>query len=138
MRPELAGLKGGPKQHWLRMHRKEVEKFYFQNGPEATMQEFNLTQDTLKRFWDRKNDDVKLEKLSEADRYVLRMAMEHDSAVSQRVRVLEEKWEEAEPVIRLGKAILEATTERLGLKVVNAALPDDLLRLDNLGEKSGK
>lgn len=60
MREELRGLNGGNKQFWLRTHRKEVEQYYFDSGPEATMEEFNLRQPTLERFLSRKGRDDKI------------------------------------------------------------------------------
>ena len=39
MRPELKDMKGGTKQLYLRLHRSEVERYYFRYGPELTMQE---------------------------------------------------------------------------------------------------
>lgn len=51
MRPELKNMKGGTKQLYLRLHRSEVERYYFRYGPELTMREFNLKEDTLERFF---------------------------------------------------------------------------------------
>lgn len=43
---ELAGLKGGPKQMWLRQHSEEVIDYYYKYGEDATINRFILTERT--------------------------------------------------------------------------------------------
>lgn len=50
MRADIAGMKGGQKQFWLKCHRPEVLNFYNARGLEATLIEFNMAPDTLERF----------------------------------------------------------------------------------------
>lgn len=42
MRPELVGLKAGPKHKWLEDHHGEVYAYYQLHGEKATMEEFGL------------------------------------------------------------------------------------------------
>jgi hypothetical protein len=44
---EVAELRGGVKMLWLREHGEEVEEYYYQHGPEATMNRFCLKGETL-------------------------------------------------------------------------------------------
>ena len=138
MRSELAGLNGGSKQFWLRVHRKEVEAYYFLHGPEATMLEFNMKPDTLEAFLKRKSSDDRINKLSESDRWVLKMAKEDVREVRRRVADLESWRVEVEPVIAVGRALLDSTMEKIRVKVEHPALLNDPLRLANFGEKSKK
>ena len=89
MKAELQRLNGGAKQFWLRVHRKEVEAHYFQHGPDATMAEFNMKPATLEAFLKRKGSDDRINKLSEADRWVMRIAKEDVREVRHRVGELE-------------------------------------------------
>lgn len=138
MRAELVGLNGGRKQLWLRQHRGEVESFYGKHGAEATLAEFNIRQETLMRFFDRKSKDVRLNKLSQADRWVYRMCMDGQRELQKQVNELKDWVQEANPIIEVGRAIINATSEHARLKVASPALFTDPLQLANLVEKSGK
>lgn len=138
MRPELVDLRGGKKYYWLRTHRKEVEDYYIQNGPNAPMAEFNMQSDTLARFFERNNNDIRLTKLSQSDKWVLRVAMEGIREVKRRISELEEWRAEVTPIIDLGKAFIKATMGKTKYRIESYAAPDDALRLDDLGGKSGK
>lgn len=105
MRDEVKGLKGGKKQFWLRVHRKEVENYYSAYGPEATMSEFNISADTLERFFQRKNGEINMAKLSEADRWVLTLSQEGLRELKGRVKNLEDWQQEMIPIFELGKNI---------------------------------
>lgn len=135
MRPELVKMKGGPKQHWLRVHRREIEDYYYKNGPDATMAEFNLMPSTLERFWSRRNEDIRLNRLSANDKWVYGAAMDAVRDVKKRVAKLEQWQEEVTPVIQVGQALIDATMGRITAKVESPALPDAVYSLDNLGEK---
>jgi hypothetical protein len=138
MRAELQGLNGGSKQFWLQTHRKEVEQYYFQHGPDATLVEFNMRQATLERFLARKGNDDRINRLSEADRWVLRVTNEGIRETKRRVSELESWRVEVEPVIAMGKALIDITKVQIKAKVESLALPQDSLRLTNFGGKSGK
>lgn len=127
MRTEVIGLNGGSKQFWLRMHRKDVEQFYYANGPEATMAEFNIYPDTLERFLARKGrEERSIQRLSDSDRYVLRMAMESNRDLKRRLADLEVWREEVEPVIQVTQALINAATRGIVKgKVANVALPSN-------------
>ncbi len=125
MRQELKNLNGGSKQFWLRIHRKDVERYYFQYGPESTMAEFNMGQHTLERFLNRRGDYERIEKLSEADRWVLKVANEGIREVKRRVGELESWRAEVEPVIAVGRALIDATMIQAKAKVEVPTLPDD-------------
>ncbi len=45
-RPEVKTISSGRKQLWLKLHRNEVVSFYQANGVEATLEEFNLQQES--------------------------------------------------------------------------------------------
>lgn len=122
LRSELQGLKGGSKQFWLRTHRKEVEAFYFHHGPEATMKEFNMCPTTLEAFLKRKASDDKINKLSEADRWVLRMSKADVAEVRKRVNDLEDWKESVTPIIEVGRALVNATMGDFQAKVRIPAL----------------
>ena len=138
MRPELVNMKGGTKQFWLRVHRQEVESFYFEHGAEATMKEFNLMPATLDRFWSRKNEDIRQNRLSKNDRWVYGAAMESVREVKHRVAKLEAWREEVTPIIELGQALVNATVGSITSNVASPALPDGVLSLDNNGAKLKK
>jgi hypothetical protein len=131
MRNELQGLKGGSKQFWLRLHRKEVEDFYFLHGPEDTMAEFNMKQATLVRFFERKGRDDRFNRLSESDRWVLRVAKQGLADLTRRINELEGWREEVSPVLAVGQALIDSTMVRIKAKVENKPLPADPLKLDN-------
>lgn len=131
MRLELRGLKAGPKQKWLRLHRSEVERYYFRYGPELTMAEFNLKQDTLERFLKRKGDDERITRLSENDKWVLRIANEGLRDVKRRLLVVEEFIEDATPVIELGRSIIKVAVGSIETKVGKTPLLKDNLSLAN-------
>ncbi|MDD5338158.1 MAG: hypothetical protein PHG35_01935 [Dehalococcoidales bacterium] len=109
MRAEIVGLKGGKKQFWLRTHRKEVENYYFEHGPEATMREYHMGPDTLRRFFERSRKETAINKLSQADKLVMEYARAGIAEVRQRVRDLEDWRDEAQPVIDFGRALINAT-----------------------------
>jgi hypothetical protein len=136
MRSELNGLKGGGKQFWLRTHRKEVETYYFEHGPDDTMREFNLRQATLERFLSRKGRDDRINKLTEADRWVLKVANEGIREVRRRVADLEDWRFKVEPVLAVGQALIDATMVKVKAKVENTPLPADPLSLKQLSGKS--
>lgn len=138
MRRELVGLNGGKKQFWLRLHRKEVEEFYFKHGPEATMKEFCLRPATLERFFDRKGHEERATRLSENDRWVLRMANEGIRDVKRHLRQLEEWKEEVQPVIDVGQSLINATMAKIRQQSGYPTLSKDPLRIANLGGKSEK
>lgn len=146
--PEVAGLKGGRKQHWLRVNRKLVENHYSMHGPEATCEYFNMSLDTLGRFFERKDDEIRrLNQLSENDRYVLRMAMdrvralEHENnerfdEVEKRLDVIDEFHAEALPVIEVVRNLVLLTKDRIQSKVNLPTLPEHPIELNNFGGKS--
>lgn len=53
MRPELRGLNGGKKQHWLNEHVDEVVAYFHQYGGTATLIEFGMMETTLQRLLER-------------------------------------------------------------------------------------
>ena len=106
MKPELQNLKGGQKQAWLRLHHKEVRSYYAEYGAAATMLEFNLEAATLERFLSREVKDFQPTKLSEADRWVLRISNEGLRDLRHRIVELEDFLKEAEPVIKMGQGII--------------------------------
>lgn len=135
--PEVKGLTGGVKQLWLRTHRAEVEAYYQQYGPDATLKRFNMRQDTLKRFFERRGHDIRVTKLSENDRYVLRVAMEGQRELKRRVSALEEWQSEVEPIITIGRGIVSTLGQ---VQTQSRKMPkkkEDLLLTDLRG-KSGK
>jgi len=138
MRSELSGLKGGKKQIWLRLHRKEVEAFYYAHGAEATLAEFNMSQTTLEDFFKRKNTDERNTRLSQADRYIMEYARQSAAEVRARVRVLEDWRAEVTPIIEVGRALLNATMQPVISKVENTPLSNDPLSIKQLSGKSGK
>lgn len=138
MRKELEGLTGGLKQLWLRGNRGEVEAFFFKNGHEATCKEFNLRSLTLERFFARKGYDERAKKLSENDRYVLRIAMEGERELKRRISRLEEWQVEVQPVIEVGKALIGATMAGIQIPSGKTPLLKDPLQLADFGEKSEK
>lgn len=135
MRPELAGMKRGTKQMWLRVNRRQVENFYMVHGPEATMAEFNMMPATLERFFSRKNEDIRLNRLSENDRWVLKAAMEHDRAISRRVSELERWKEEVTPIINVVQALINATMGKIKAIVDSPAMLERYFRRNNFGGK---
>lgn len=139
MRREVIGLSGGKKQFWLRVHRREVENYYYAHGPEATMAEFGLLARTLDGFLARKSKDDRINRLSDNDRYVLRLSMEASRTVASRVRLLEDRvetlenwWDEEKPLFDLGRAYLKVTMPEFLSKVEVPALLNDPLKLDRL------
>lgn len=86
----VIGLSGGRKQLWLKQHRVEVMAFYSANGPEATMQQFVMKQDTLERFL---NPTVRRSntKLSKADRATIRAQIAEEGLRDVRAEVRELK-----------------------------------------------
>lgn len=135
--PEVIGLNGGAKQFWLRHHRKEVENYYHAYGPDATLVRFNMKQDTLQRFFERASEDIRLLKLSESDRWVLRVCKAGQRELERRVSDLEIWRSEIEPVIQVGRGII-ATLEQSRIQSRKLPQNDDLLRLADLGGKSEK
>ena len=135
--PDVIGLSGGLKQFWLRCNRGLVEAYYHQHGPDATLKYFNLRQETLQRFFDRRSQDVKLTRLSENDRWVYRAAMESIRDVKRRVARLEEFREEIEPVIQVGRGII-ATLGQLQDGSRESLKKSPALQLTDLRRKSGK
>lgn len=138
MRPELKGLNGGSKQFWLRTHRAEVERFYYAHGPEATMAEFNIKQATLERFWTRRGDDQRHDRLSRADREILKIAMEGDRELKRRISELEEWKSDIDPFVQSVRGLVKTTLGKLQGEVGITALPCDPLELDDLVGKSEK
>lgn len=135
--PGVKGLRGGNKQMWLRTNRGEVEQYYHQNGPDATLKRFNMREDTLKRFFARRGDEIRITKLSENDRYVMRVAMEGIREVKRRVSDLEEWKAEIEPIIQVGRGIIST----LGSGYIQSQKiqgKKDPLSLADLRGKSGK
>jgi hypothetical protein len=117
MKAELIGLKAGKKQQWLRLHRREVDEFYFKNGAEATKAEYGMGQATLERYLDRSHKDTVLNRLSQADRYVLEMTKAGISEVRGRVRDLEDWKEQVQPIIDVGRALINSTMRDIEAKV---------------------
>jgi hypothetical protein len=138
VRKELEGLNGGAKQLRLRQNRGEVEAYFFKHGHEATCREFNLRSLTLERFFARKGYDARAKKLSESDRFVLRIAMEGDRELKRRISRLEEWQVEVQPVIEVGKALIGATMAGIQIQSGKTPLLKDPLQLANFGEKSEK
>lgn len=137
MKEELRGLSGGAKQLWLRSHRAEVDEFYRRHGPDATMAEYGMRAATLARFLLRRQKDIRINKMSEADRMVLRIAMEGDRELKRRIARLEEWQTAVEPVIQVGRGII-ATLAGFKGKVEQLPVKDNPLSLANFGRKSGK
>lgn len=136
--PELAGgLTGGKKQLWLRLHRREVENYYAAYGPEHCKARFNLTGDTLQRFFERQHHDVMVnKKLSESDRWV-KMVCEAGIAENRgRINRLEDRLDKIEPIANIGRSLIAATSEYLESKVGSKPLLEVANGLDDLGAKS--
>lgn len=138
MRSDLVGLSGGKKQFWLRVNRPAVMDFYFKHGPVATMTEFGMGQQTFERFLAREHRDIELNRLSKNDKWVFNAAMERSRELAGRISRLEEWKAEAEPVINVGRALLDATSARLQLQSGKSLPNDELLKLGNFGGKSKK
>lgn len=137
--PECAGrVNGGTKNQWLRLHRPEIESYYHVHGPDDTKIRFNMTDKTFYAFWQRQSEDVKLNKLSEADRWVMRICNAGTAEVRRRVNELEDWRADVEPVIEAGRILIQATSTFLEAKVGNTALLEAANRLNNSGEKSKK
>lgn len=130
--PELAGMKRGDKQLWLRLHHKEVEDYYLQHGFEATMAEYNLVKKTLTRFLNRKYDDRQFDRLSQADRSVMAWCRQGLADIRREVRDLQDWRAEATPVIAVGRALIEATMAKA------PALSEDPLNIKQLSGKLKK
>ena len=135
--PGVAGLSGGKKQFWLRCNRKEVENFYGAFGPDDTLIRFNLKQDTLQRFFERQVRDLRLNKLSEADRWVMRVCNEGIRECKRRLADLEDWQAKVEPVIQVGQGII-ATLNQLQSESQQLPPKTDTLRLADLAGKSKK
>lgn len=135
--PEVIGLKAGLKQMWLRMHRAEVEAYYHEHGPDATRQRFNMTENTLKAFWDRRGKDIRMTKWSQSDKEVYQVLMEGQREIKRRVSRLEEWQAEIEPVIQVGRGLV-ATLGQLQAQSQISGENQAVARLDNIGKKSGK
>lgn len=138
MRPELANMKGGEKQFWLRTHRGEVDNYYFEHGAEATMKEFNMIQSTLERFLSRRGLDNRANKLSKNDRWVYTAAMESIREVKREVREIKDWIENVNPVIEVGQALINATMGQIQAKVDSTTLPEGNLSLDDFTGKLKK
>lgn len=135
MRTELIGLKGGRKQQWLRLHRKEVEKCYFERGPEVTMAEYGMGNDTMIRFMERSNKETAITRLSQADRWVLEASRAGTAEVRGRVLDLEDWRTEVQPIIDVGKALINATMRNIEAKVTNTTLLDGISQAQQLSRK---
>jgi hypothetical protein len=138
MRAELVGLKGGKKQLWLRLNRKQVDAFYLEHGPDATRAEYGLTGNTLERYLDRSRHDSIVNKLSQADKWILEIARAGDAEVRGRVRDLEDWREQVQPVIDVGRSLINATMRNIEAKVSNPPLPAGMSRAEQLSGKSEK
>jgi len=107
---------------------------------EATMAYFCMSHDTIQRFWERRHKDIKLNKASEADRMVLRIAMEGDAALKRRISDLEDEFhkhrEEAKPILDVARAIL--TLNHIPIPSQELLEKPDPLKLTDLGKKSRK
>ena len=137
MRTELIGLKGGSKQHYIRLHYREIKEYYFQHGAEATRREFRLEQQTLEALLQREGYYSRLNKLSENDKWVYRAAMDVNRDTNRRVAVLERWREEVEPVIEIGRGIV-ATLAQLQPQSQKKIKPADPLSLADFGGKLRK
>lgn len=135
MRPDLKGMKGGQKQFWLRVHRSEVEKYYHANGPEATMEEFCMSQATLERFWNRRGQDIQRNKWSQSDKEVYQVLMEGIRVERGRIRKLEEWRADVDPFIQSARSLLAATLGRIEGKVEITSLPCPTPEANNNGRK---
>jgi hypothetical protein len=136
MKSELIGLKGGRKQQWLRLHRREIDNFYFAHGPEATAKEYGMTGDTLIHYLDRSRKDTVINKLSQADKWVYEACNAGTAEVRERVRDLEDWQKEVEPIINVGRSLIAATMRNIESKVGNTPLLGDRSQAQQLSRKS--
>jgi hypothetical protein len=126
--PEVIGLKGGSKQFFLRIHRGEIERYYEDNGEQATLKRYNLRQSTLQTFFERRNIDLKINKMTQWDREVLRLAMTGDAELRGRVNKLESWKKEIMPAIELLQKLIEALGDKIQL-TTKSETDDDPLKL---------
>lgn len=108
MRQEVKGLAGGNKQKWIREHHAEIKDYFYRNGPDAAMREFNLRQETLERLLKRENYYTRINKLSENDKWVFSRSMEAYAEIKRRLAQLEERLDDAQPVIDMGKILIDS------------------------------
>lgn len=132
MKPELIGMKAGPKTMYLRQHRTEILDYFYKYGAEATRAEYGMKPDTWERFLKRGGHDTRINRLSENDKWVLRIANEGIRDNRRRILALEEFREGAEPLIELGKTIIKIGVGDLEAKLGNSPLLQDKLSLANI------
>lgn len=102
------------------------------------MEEFNMRQATLERFFDRKSDEDRINRLSEADRWVLKVANEGIREARRRLSDLENWRVEATPIIAVTQALINATMGQFKAGVESPALPRDTLSLADIAGKLEK
>lgn len=110
-RETLAGLSGGRKQTWLRVHRSEVIEFYAQNGVGATMFEFRLQPDTLERLLEgpeQRTDTMGRLTPSERALALAEQALEADRETRHMVLDLKKQVQEVEPLLEFATGLARA------------------------------
>ena len=107
--PAVENLRGGRKQHWLRLNRQLVLDYYHQYGPEMTMQRFNIRRQlTLEAFLVGK--PVEPAKLTVAEKALLKaeQAIEAYRENKHRINELEARIDDIEPLAEAGYSLLAA------------------------------
>ncbi len=107
MNPSVKGLSGGRKQMYLRVHRKEVMRFYQEHGPDATMSEYSMTQDTLGNFLNAESPAYETMTPSQRAIYMARMSLDSNRELGARIEELEQFKDSMLPLVMLCSAAAE-------------------------------
>ena len=133
--PAIIGLKGGKKQHWLRINRQIVLDYYHEHGPEKTMQRFNFRRKaTFDGFLFSKA--VNYDKLTIADRALMKaeVAIGGYRDSKHRLNELEARLDDIEPLAKVGYSILAAMKRAMPDIEASQRVRPDPLKLADFGK----
>lgn len=111
MRAEVKGLTGGNKHLYLRHHRTEILEFFGLHGLDATLEEFNLSQNTFDRFLvARTYNDARLTKAERA-LDISKMAIEATRDNRRRIIDMQQQLDRLEPMARIASGFMLAAVQ---------------------------
>ena len=131
------GMKGGTKHKLLGERRQEVIRFYEDNGPQATMDRYNMRPATLDRFLRTKPETRKVFTAVERATEMAKMALDGNREARCQIRNMRREFNQLVPLVARDFAkIMVKALQRVELEDVEQG--DDPLSLANFTGKLEK
>lgn len=132
--PDLVGLKGGKKRMWTRLNRDHMMDYLGKNGRDAFKVRFNMSDDSVDAFLARREYDIKLNKMSEADKWIMDYVRGAQREQNRRIADLEERVDRIEPITDVVRSFLGATAEQITHRIDPKVMASALLSSRNNGD----